>query len=85
MLMAILVTISEEPLAQALPMTGQRRCGRTKYRCVDRLRAKYTSGMPPPMSSPMLVARAAPTSPQPNTPTNRKSSTMFITPAATMT
>lgn len=39
-LMAMLVTISDEPLAQAFPMTGQRRCGRTKYRCVERLRAK---------------------------------------------
>lgn len=38
--MAMLVTISDEPLAQAFPMTGQRRCGRTKYRCVERLRAK---------------------------------------------
>ena len=41
--------------------------------------------MPPPMSSPMFVASAAPGSPQPNTPTNRKSKRMFATPAATMT
>ena len=33
----------------------------------------------------MFVASAAPGSPQPNTPTNRKSRRMFATPAATMT
>lgn len=47
-------------------------------------RTKYTRGRLPPMNWLRAVAAAAPAAPQENTATNRASSTILVTPAATV-
>lgn len=81
----MLLISSDEPLPQAA------RIGRTRRRVGDRRSRlvlgcrKYTSGSTPPTHWLRPVASAAPATPHLNTAMNRASSTMLVTPAATVT
>ena len=81
----MLLISSDEPLPQAARIGRiRRRVGDRRSRLVLGCR-KYTSGSTPPTHWLRPVASAAPATPHLNTAMNRASSTMLVTPAATVT
>ena len=80
----MLLISSDEPLAHDRSSGCTSNSVQRRRRGLLLLNRKYISGTTPPTVWLMPVAIAAPAMPQRNTPTNSASSTMFVTPAASV-
>ena len=76
---------SEEPLVHVLSNAEPLALNRVSLSRLPCLNAKYISGITAPTAWLIAVAAAAPINPHPSTPTNSTSSTILVTPAATVT
>ena len=80
----MLLISSEEPLEQVFHSTPPSNRGRTSRSILSFFRIKYTTGSNPPTAWLIIVARAAPATPQRSPPTSSASSAALVSPAPTV-